>query len=274
MTAYELRPLTLGEVLDRAFSIYRAHFRTLVGIAAAALVVPYAIYGVAMIELARQGGPALANLGGVVVVGIGFVILMAAYLVVQVAVMHSVSELYLGHPVTIGEALGRTGSLLLPLLGLGILSFLGVFFGFLLLIVPGIILALRWGVAVPALVVERRGGVEALSRSQTLTKGMAGRVFVVYLLQIVVSAALSMLLSLPVIVYTIATGATQTLTTQALSQVAQVISNVLMFPLASAIVCVLYYDLRVRKEGFDLQQMMEQLGRPAGPGVTPPPVAG
>ncbi len=273
MTVYDLRPLTLGEVFDRAFSIYRAHFFKLIGITTLALVIPYSLYTAALYESQHAVAAGQVNVAAVIVMLVGVIGLLAAYAVVQAAVMHAVSELYLGHPITIGDAYARTSGSIWRILVLFLLQGLGICLGLLLFIVPGILLALRWLVGVPALVVEGLGPGAALSRSMTLTSNMAGRMFVAVLLQFVLGMVVSMVLTMPFTVLEIAAAAKGQISPgiQALSQVGQLLSSVLVFPIASAIVCVLYYDLRVRKEGFDLEQMVSQLGRPAAPSLIPPP---
>ena len=76
-----------------------------------------------------------------------------------------------GSTATLGECLAAGLSVVVPLIGLAIISSIGVFFGILLLIVPGIMLMLAWSVAAPAFVEERDGIFGALGRSMELTSG-------------------------------------------------------------------------------------------------------
>ena len=57
-----------------------------------------------------------------------------------------------------------------------------VFFGFLLLILPGIFFALRWSLVIPAAVLERIGLRAAMGRSAALVEGHYGRVFMIFFL--------------------------------------------------------------------------------------------
>lgn len=90
-----------------------------------------------------------------------------------------------------GEALGTAIRLLLPLLGLAILSTIGIAIGFVLLIVPGILLSLAWCVIVPALVQEKVSIMGAFKRSYELTEGNWGNLFVLYLVVGILSWILS-----------------------------------------------------------------------------------
>jgi hypothetical protein len=70
-----------------------------------------------------------------------------------------------------GETLSQGLRFFAPLLAIQLLSLLGIMVGAILLVVPGIIVALMWMFASPALIVERLGVIDSLKRSRALTKG-------------------------------------------------------------------------------------------------------
>jgi hypothetical protein len=72
---------------------------------------------------------------------------------------------------TVGELFGSESPVLLPLIAVSILAGLGIGIGFLLLIVPGLILLTIWSVAAPVLVIERPGVLRAFGRSRELVRG-------------------------------------------------------------------------------------------------------
>jgi len=98
------------------------------------------------------------------------IFLLGSALLQAVLVKVAVSGLG-GGRVTPSEALGGGLSLILPLIGLTVVTALGIGLGAMLFIVPGIMLACAWSVAVPALVEERGGVFEAMGRSRALTRG-------------------------------------------------------------------------------------------------------
>lgn len=78
------------------------------------------------------------------------------------------------------------GGLLLavrPVLGelilVGVVAGIGIFIGFILLVVPGLVLATVWSVVAPVVVLERPGGLRALGRSRDLVRGNGWGVFCV-----------------------------------------------------------------------------------------------
>jgi uncharacterized membrane protein len=134
---------------------------------------------------------------------------------------------------------------------------LGVGAGLIALIVPGVLLALMWSLAVPVKVLEDKSATDAMSRSADLTKGDRGRIFVVWLLFIVLSIGISMLIQLPIRYVAGVTSRTALHRGwQVASLTATFISQCLVGPLATIAFSLVYYDERVRKEAFDLQLMM------------------
>ena len=95
---------------------------------------------------------------------------------------------------SVGELIEATWPVVLPLIGAGLLAGLGIGFGFLLLVVPGLFLLTIWAVIAPAIVVEHRGVIEAFGRSRELVRGngwqVFGVLFVVFVIVAVVGAIL------------------------------------------------------------------------------------
>jgi hypothetical protein len=113
---------------------------------------------------------------------VGFVVSIVASLVLQGAIVSGVHAHLSGARPTGRELLSLGLRRALPLFGLALLSGLAIGFGMLLLIVPGLILASIWSVAVPALIIENKGVGEALERSSHLTRGVRGQIILLMLL--------------------------------------------------------------------------------------------
>lgn len=278
MSTMDLRPLSLGEILDRTFTLYRRHFLLFLGISAIPQVLVLALNLARVIVAVPavpptpaapaeqfQANPALA--GGVLVAGALFVLLLVvvtiiAILLSQGATVFAVSDLYLGNATTIGQSFRRMRGELGTLFGVVILSGLAAIGGFILLIIPGIYIACRLAVAVPASLLEGLGPRDSLSRSFALTKENAGRVFLIYLLYYCLALAAATVFQYP---FTIAMAASlknpeMLRVWTALMQVGSFAAGVLITPVLTIATSLLYYDLRVRKEAFDLQMLMGSLG--------------
>lgn len=260
---YELRPLTFGEMLDRGFTIYRRHFLVLVGIMLAATIVP----GILMVgAMAVVGTHPIA---GLVVMALYIPLGVIGYSAATAAITHAVSSALLGEPFSVGSSFEAVKSRIAPTIGGTILMGLGILVGFLLLVVPGVIAVLRWFVVIPTLVLERGSVDGALRRSWNLTEGHMGRIFGILALIMCIGFAAGMLVVLPFTMVLILTapGSAASSSTQAFMQLLQYAANVFVLPVQSIITVLIYYDLRVRKEAFDVERLM------SGMGGTPPPVA-
>lgn len=277
MSTLDLRPLSIGELLDRTFSLYRRNFLLFIGISA----IPHLlVLGLQLTQLAftatrlpvvppastefQAGLPGFSTgglLGVLAFAIVGLVIYVIAYLFSQGGTVFAVSELYLGRATTIGQSLGRVRAELGSLFGVVLLNGLVTGVSFLLLIIPGIYMACRLCVCIPAALLENLGPRESLERSFGLTKDNAGRAFLILLLYVVILYAALLFFNVPFIfaIRSAAHDPSMLRMWTALMQVGNFCSNVLITPVLTIASAIFYFDLRVRKEAFDLQMMMNPL---------------
>jgi hypothetical protein len=249
-----LRARSVGEILEAAFNLYGKHWKKLIQIAAT-LVIPLSV-------LQYLVGDALGNnvttdaSGRVVHVdaGIGaasFVVSMLA-LLIQVILIGAIAwaavSVFIGREPDMGEAYRFGYRRLWTIVLVGILYVLVVAFGLILLIVPGIIFAVRFSVFVPAIVVERRRGTEALSRSWNLTRGRSWSVFGAF----IVAAFLAGIVSG---VFTAIGNHAGWFVAGLLAGIASSITT----PFTGLVLTLIYLDLRVRKEQLDVPTLEREL---------------
>src|SRR5690348_6235230 len=196
-----LRPMSLGEILDHTFRLYRSHFVLFVGIAA----IPHLVILAFQTVVTTMQASGVLEAGGtktlvVTILGaiVGFVLYMAATTSSMAATVVAVSNLHLDKPITIKEAYSRIRHSVLRLAGVVLGITLGVLLGFVIFIIPGIILSLKWALAIPVAVVEEAGLSVATSRSSDLTKGSKGRIFAVIFVVVVLIWVVSVVLAIPV----------------------------------------------------------------------------
>jgi glycerophosphoryl diester phosphodiesterase family protein len=266
----ELRPLTLGELLDRAFFLYRKYFLVFAGI----IAFPHlALLAVQLIGVMLRPGRTLGSAG---ISGLWtlltIVVALGVGAISQGGTVVAVSQVHLGRPVSISEAFagmkGRAFSLALIMIG----YWIGIGVGFALLIVPGIILALMWALTIPVAVLEEKGLRDSVERSAELTKGHRGRVFLIYLLFVVLFYAVYLAWEIPILA---AIGFAVRSSHNPMPPlwmllaipVGTFLTQCVVGPLMTIALSLMYYDERVRKEAFDLQHMMASLD-----GATPGPV--
>ena len=237
-----LRPLSLGEVLDVSFGLYRVRFVPLLLIAVVCRLLPIllAVY----FEVAE---PTPLRLWLRLLTSLFSLVLIAIAVAASTFV---VSDAYLGRETTAGQALLRAMPFIWVLVGISILTSLVVFLGALLLIVPGLIFLAGFLLSPVVAVIEgSTRSRDAMSRSWELSKGDKGKILltmlVAMLLLLVPSIALGGLGGMlggcpgrPLALFLI---------------VIPLILQVFVYPFVYVVQTVLYYDLRVRKEGFDLE---------------------
>jgi len=250
-----LRPLSVGEILDTSFSLYRRHFGALATVSLVCTGLPLVL----RLFIEAAGGlfmhPTLTLL---YLLSLG-----ALSLIATGATVFVVSESYLGRPLTAREALMRATPYMGRILIAWLLMALVIGMGFLLIVIPGVILAVGLAVAIPAVVLESgRSASAALSRSWELTRGARWRIFglgiTLFVLLYVPVVAIGGLVALLVPRGSAAVfgpASTATIVALAIGGVVQLF----IYPLFYCVLTVTYYDLRVRKEGFDLELLASSL---------------
>jgi Membrane domain of glycerophosphoryl diester phosphodiesterase len=262
-----LRPLTVGELLDRTFFLYRRHFLLFVGIAALPnlIVLLFQLLQL-VIEPVSLGGAAMTLVWVLVTIIIYFVTIAIS----QGATIVAVSQIQLEREATASGAFlairPRIGEIALVILGMG----LRILVGFLFFIVPGVYLAIVWSLTIPVVVLEGRPMSDALARSAALTKGHRGRVFLIYFLLLVMVYVVTLLIQIPLMAgVAIGAGTIETGELPAGAEILLALSNFVTTSIVSPIVTIalslVYYDERVRKEAFDLQHMLEEMDRSPAP---------
>ncbi|WP_206185875.1 hypothetical protein [Sphingosinicella sp. BN140058] len=175
----------------------------------------------------------------------GFVTFVSTYLL-QAALTRSAILTLSGSPADVRGSVIASLRMVLPMIGLAILSGLGIVAGLALLIVPGIMLYVAWAVAVPVLVHERTGIVESLSRSAELTKGSRWMIFALLLLYLFASAAFEAMVA------RMGTADLQSpLTTALLNGFSAAVTTLI----GAAMLASLYLELRMVKEGASTDEL-------------------
>jgi hypothetical protein len=267
--AADLRPMTLGEVLDRTFTLYREHFLMFVGITA----LPYLLlllfnFSTLLfsVGVGHQRSPNLVSpgmIGGFIAGAFGGLFLfLLAIGVAHAATVAAVSDLYLGRETNVRTAYAHAKSGFVAVIVVLVLTFLAVGVGALFLLIPGIYLACRLALSVPAAIVEQDSAVASMERSMELTKGFAGQVFLLLLLVGVIEMVVGGILQMPAAIFTMMAVVAKhqpSVGVTVYTYISQFLSQVLVGPIGTISASLMYYNLRVRKEGFDIQHLMNSL---------------
>jgi hypothetical protein len=160
------RKIQVGEVISDAFGIYSSNLGVLVATSLGVAVVFGLIIGV------------LNDAGGAFMSFLAWVVQLIATAIYTGFVVRLVQDVRDGRrDMTVGELFSAAAPAIGPLIIFGILSGIAIGIGFVLLIVPGLILMTIWSVGSPAIVAEACGPIEAFGRSYELVRGQAWTVF-------------------------------------------------------------------------------------------------
>jgi hypothetical protein len=130
-------------------------------------------------------------------------------------------------------------------------------------------LGLNLSLGLPTCVIEEKPAWVSLQRAWKLSQGTRGRIFVMYLLVIALSIAVSMVSAIPsmIVIFIAAAhgnGAAQSSTAFIAAEIVRIVMDfvlqVLIAPVSAIALVLFYYDQRIRKEGFDIEWMMQQAG--------------
>jgi hypothetical protein len=235
-----------GEVIRRTFQIYVDQAPVLMPAAA----VVFLISGV-LTELLVAASPALGL--------VGFVVTLVASTLFTGMVVELVADVQDGRrDSSPGQLLRAASPVIGKLILVGIVAGIGIAIGFVLLIVPGLILITIWSVVAPVVVLERPPGLGALGRSRELVRGNGWYVFGVILLLVVVVGLVSFVIE--ALASSAGAGA---------GLVARVIVGILTAPISSLAEAVLYFQLL----GASAPQGAGGFGGAGGVGAGPLPPA-
>ncbi len=273
-----LRPLSYGDLFDELFDLYKKNFILFVGISAVLLIPIYAIgHGIGT-KNAIDTTQVLA--------------ILASYVILAVTTF-AVAQCYLGNKTTIKDSYKAVGRSIVPffltlfgvlfrILGMSLLASIPmmaliflkvdsifVFIAAFIPIVPCIMLAFRYAFVSQVFVLEGKRGNDGRSRSATLARHNTGRIFVVLLLTTILVLILQMILMSPILaIVPVNLGRTALIITG----LSTGIVTALIGPIQMMALVLLYYDIRVREEGFDIQMLASNMGMalPAAPAAPKP----
>ncbi|MBK7896082.1 MAG: hypothetical protein WAS33_18750 [Candidatus Promineifilaceae bacterium] len=276
-----LQPLSMSQLLDRAIRLYRNNFLLFIGIVAIAQIPATAvnIIGLWLAPTPEFGFNPAANVtdvwlqmfeslgfGNNLWVWLGRIVTLLLIQLATAAMTKAVAENYLGHKIGLLEAYRKIGLSGITLL---LATFIGIFFMIFLFIWWVIVPCLGWftglgmvfffslvvlPLVAPAIVLEKRSAISGLQRAWDLARRRFWWVVGFMLLlglfgQLIVTGPA--LLSVFVVQSTVGSGLDSS-TTTLIQQVIGLLLNLIYLPLQLTCVTLLYFDVRVRTEGFDL----------------------
>ena len=219
----------------------------------------------------------------------GLLLLISTFLVLplaEAATTRAVSDRYLDRPASIGTsyaaAIRRLGPLVLQSLilvlanavlaaaaialfialsaALGAVAVALDFLVALAWLAAVVVLYIRTSLAAPAIVLEHLSGWRGLVRSWNLVTGLFWRLLGIRLLLLLITAIISFVIgAIVVLIISLAAAGLDTSTRFVLQEVGSTVAAVFVSPITYIAVTLLYYDARIRKEGFDIEMLAQTL---------------
>ena len=278
-----LRPLGIGEILDVAIKIFwrhKAQLTRIVLLVSAPIAVLTNLITFSAVpdrgsgftadttttETASGRDLGIAITAFVLAGVLGWV----ATTIATAACFKAIGEAYVGGTPSWKDSLRYVGRRLHSVLWLVIFGGLLTGLGFIFCIIPGIYLAVAFSVVMPVLLMEGLRGRRALGRSKQLIEGRWWAAAALLLVGAILTGIVSSVLTGLVSAVTFTDTGKQTLVAFIVTTLSAVLTAVITTPFRAAYTSVLYFDLRVRKEAFDLQLLAEQIGVEPPGGILPP----
>ena len=265
-----MRALTVGELLDASFSAVRRHFWTL-ALATLVVIVPVSVLSTLVTASTTENAfdfdvaTTIAD-GDVAAYVAGNLVTLAltalGSMLATAACLRAVGGDIVGQRYSALESLRFAAARFRPLLWISLLYFLALIGGLVLLIVGIVWVWVLFALNTPALLFEDLRGTKAMGRSRALVKGHWWRTFgamlVMQLITLVLASVIGALIGGVILVNSENEVVNATVLTAA-----NVVAYAVSLPLTAALTTYIYFDLRVRKEGYDIQMLAERIGAPA-----------
>ncbi len=269
---FQIGAMTVGDILDRGLKLMIARFPAFVAIN---LVIQVPLLLFQLLQITMQSDDAFNPTTAV----LGLVALLLTIVLSQIgsaAILNVIQCEFIDQPTTVGDSLNFAVSRFGALFATTLLAGLIMAGGFILCVVPMFIFAMWYMLASQVVVVENKSGMDALNRSKQLTEGYRGRVLGVLLLVIIVQMLLGLALGMAL---ALVTGPTVEVLPPArpprpgvlemprivhhtaaemVQQVVIFVFNVVIGAYGAICMTLVYFDLRIRKEGFDLEMAAKQ----------------
>lgn len=240
MEAIALRPRKATEIVDAAIEVYRRnpiHFLLL----AAMVRVPWLI--VQILYLApREGDPDAIVTS--LLIGAGTLVttfLMAGF------VVYMASELYLGRETDAFDTIRKVAPRIPSVFIAAMLQSVAIGLGLALFLFPAVWVSAVLFAVIPVVVLEGRGAFGGFDRSQKLSEGQKTHIL----------SALGLIVMIRVIVAVGGGFIAIVAPTPELRYVVATVAEMLVYPLLGIAITLVYYDVRIRKEGFDIEMMAD-----------------
>jgi hypothetical protein len=239
-----LRPRKATEIVDAAIEVYRrnpVHFMLLTTLVHA----PWLILQIVLVGNA----PPTANITTSLMISMGTFV---SYFLMGAVVVQMASDLYLGRETDAFEAIRRVGWRLSTAFVVSLIQAFLIGFGLVLLLLPAVYWSALYFAVIPVVVLERKSVFAAFGRSSELSRDLKLHILsalgLVFLIRMAVTIGAVIIVNIvpqPIVQHVLST-----------------LVSIIVYPLVGITDALLYYDVRIRREGFDIEMMAAAGAKP------------
>jgi len=244
---YKIKQLSFGKTWVEALNIYLENFSSLFLIALIG-VLPVLFFP----QISTAGTEEIAFETAAINLFVWFMILIGLSTLSAALMIEFISKKYLHIDQTIKQYINSVLSDLPLLMGLSIIEAIAVALGFMAFIIPGIYIALSFSLAVAILIIERRGIIDSLKRSVYLTQGKKVEIMFYSLVLALISLIVEKIMNF---FFSIVDPSQLAIN---IKTVILIFTQALLAPLGACIFILIYFNIKMEKEGLDQEHMIEQ----------------
>ena len=240
------KPRGIGDLLGDALGVYFRNFPTIFAIALAVVVpVQLIVSGIGLEELTSGYRESDSTAELLIPTIVSYLVVAPLMVAATIYVLQRLAE---GEPPHAGRSIQAALDVFAPVFLAVLLAGAGIALGLVLLILPGIYVAVRWYFVAQAVVIDNARSTEALRASWRLTNGFWLRTFGVILLANIAAFLPASLVVLPL--QALAESADR----QAISLAGMILTEALTAPFVALVSTLLFFDIRARRTASDANQ--------------------
>ncbi|HTR79746.1 MAG TPA: hypothetical protein VMH39_16635 [Gemmatimonadaceae bacterium] len=251
------RPRSAAELVDAAVQLYRRSPGQLT-LAAALIYVPWLLIQLALTATLGIGDMQAGAFPGFgALMGLLFISLSSfvVYGLVDASILRIAAALYVGQELDAIEAIKGVVGRVWLYVWISFVRSLGIGLGLIMIIFPGVYFYTKWAVVIPVAVLEGKGADASFTRSGDLSQGLKLHVFVTMFLVMVIYFVLAVMLA----------WVSRFVGSTVFTQVVSTAVVIVLYPMVGVTTTLLYYDLRIRREGYDIELMAAMSGGGGSP---------
>jgi hypothetical protein len=235
-------PFRIGPAMSRAFEVFKGNFGKFLLLT---LITTSPALALKVFSAPMAAGIKAGNSTAITTVAVVGLVGFLLQIVAQGACLYGSYRAMRGESFTVQQSLGVAFRRFFPIIGVAMLGGVLGMLGLMLLVVPGLIAAAMFYVSIPACVIENLGVTASLGRSRALTAGYRWKIFGLFVIFILLALMVGSVVGFLGVTAKLLVGAV----------VLQFIVNAVIIAFSAVLVAVVYHDLRVAKEGVDIDKL-------------------